>query len=141
MEPQDIIKFIEILQSITSKSSAHRLNTLLSPDIHFSSPFYQSTGRDNFSFAMSQIFAASDAAAPQSGRLRVTDWGAGQNGFSYYLRWDRLLYLPGGKRAAYSGMSEIMYAPDGLIASITDYYDPADAPTPKTSLITRLLAR
>lgn len=141
----DIIPFIETLNNITGAASSHRLASYVTPDIRFASPTYETSGKDGLRFAIGNIFAASDPK--QGGRIRITDWAKGQDYVSYYLRWDRLIYLEGGKRAAYSGVTHIMFAPDnsktaGLIASITDYYDPSDAPAgPKLSLFARLFAR
>lgn len=98
-------------------------------------------------------------AAPQSatqfptptqhgaGRIRISDWGQGQDGQSYLLRWERLIYQGPNTRTAYAGMTHIMYAPDngkyaGLIASITDYYDTASAPrAPQPNFLKRIFAR
>lgn len=135
MPPTD--KIIQTLQSINGPASAHRLTQYLRPDVTYQTPTHQSQTPDGVRDVIAYIFAAGTG-----GRIRITDAAVGLDGLTYYLRWDRQISLPSGKNTAYSGITEMMFAPDGLIASLIDYYDPSDAPTPQSkSLLSRILNR
>lgn len=131
----DII--IKTIESINGEASAHRLNGYLRPDVTYQTPTHQSAKPEGVRDIIAFIFASGTG-----GRIRITDHAAGQDGLTHYLRWDRLINGENDQKTVYSGITELMFATDGKIASLIDYYDPADAPAPpRGSLLSRIMGR
>jgi len=125
------------LQAMTTAQTVHRLSAWVGRDVTFSDPRLFTRGAHELTEAYKSLFDGIDGMI-----MRVTDRAWGQDNHTVYLRWDRLLKLPGGKTKSYTGMTEIMISPDGKIAAIVDHWDGADHDVPKPrSLLGRIFKR
>ncbi|HEY8963696.1 MAG TPA: nuclear transport factor 2 family protein [Alphaproteobacteria bacterium] len=128
-----IDQYVQIMQMMTSAQVAHRLGSLVQPDVSFHDPRFSAQGPDELAAAMASLFDRTEGIT-----IRITDRAWGQDGHTVYLRWDRLLKFSGGSTHGYSGISEVMIGTSGKIASILDHWDGADHVLPKRP---RLLGR
>jgi len=132
-----IDQYLTALNNMTLVQMAHRLTPFVARDVAFKDPRLSASGPDALTDALSSLFDGTQGIT-----FRITDRAWGQDGFTVYLRWDRLLKLPDDRKCAYSGISEIMIGTHGKIASIIDHWDPADHQVSKpASLLGRLLNR
>lgn len=129
--------YVQTLQTMTSLQMAHRLGQFTAKDVTYRDPRMSGQGPDAIKDALASLFDGTEGIV-----WRVTDRAWGQDGHTVYLRWDRLLKLPGERKHAYSGISEIMIGMNGKITSIIDHWDPQDhVVRPQLSLLHRLLRR
>lgn len=107
-------RFFEALRPET----LDQLDSLTTPDIRFKDPFNDVRSRDH----MKKIFAGMFDRIDEP-RFIVHDRAIGASGA--FLRWD-LHFQWKGQRALITGLSDVRFAPDGLIASHIDHWDAAE---------------
>lgn len=91
------------------------LVALAAADIRFRDPLQEIRGRDAFERMLRHMFAT--VAEP---RFVVTDHALGLA--AGYLRWS-FSYGRGGKARTIDGVSEIAFAPDGMVSAHLDHWD------------------
>lgn len=130
-----IDRYVKWLESLTAQAT-HRVSQFVAPSVRCRNPEAEGLGPSATAALFGQMFTDMDKVV-----TRVTDRAWGQDGFTVYLRWDRLAFdLKGGKHTQ-SGISEIMLGVEGKIVSIIEHWDSAPYKPPHRSKIARLFQR
>ena len=99
-------------------------------------PELEGLGPDGAAHVFAQMFEGMERVV-----TKVTDRAPGQDGFTFYLRWDRLIFDKAGMKHTQSGVSEIMLGMNGKIASIIEHWDNMPPARSRRSVIARLFQR
>lgn len=109
-------RYVHWLETLSAQGT-HRISQFVGNDVRCRNPESETSGIQGADEWFKQILTGRQVTT------KILDRAAGQDGHTFYLRWDRLSVWPNGVRETLSGMSEIMVGLDGKIVSIIDYWD------------------
>lgn len=124
------VKWFETL----GKTGVHRVSQFTARDVRCRTPELESAGPDGVAGIYAAIFENA-----QSVKIRVSDVAYGRDGFTAYLRWDRLVTDARGRTASLTGVTELTLGTDGKIVSILEYWN--DVPGPRGGFFSKLFGR
>jgi len=109
----DYIAYFERL----SPRTIRLIEKLAVPGLRFKDPFNDVRGTDAVERLFEHMFASVDRP-----KFKIVDYAWSRDNMRAYLRWDFSCERKGAKHLI-SGMSEISFDQDGLVASHIDYWD------------------
>jgi len=111
-------KYIRYWETLSPRTVG-LIEGLAAPGMRFKDPFNDVQGTKAVRAVLDRIF--SDADNP---RFRVSDHAVGRDGLTAYLRWE-FTFTPRNARRIWriTGMSEVLFTPEGLVAAHTDHWD------------------
>lgn len=113
---EDYIIFFEKL----SARSVRLLDKHVSHDVAFKDPFNDVIGAPEMERVLAHMFTQ-----VENPKFKVHDAAQGRQENMFYLKWTFTYVLPkSGIKDSFEGVSEVMFKPDGKVASHVDYWDP-----------------
>lgn len=134
LENPNVQGFVQWLEKL-SASGTHRVSAYTAKDVRCRNPLVEGVGPQAMAAIYAKIFEGTASV-----KIKVINQAMSVDGYTVFLRWDRLVMTTAGQFETLSGVTELMVGLDGKIASVTEYWDdlPTDAPK---SLWARLFKR